>query len=264
MRYRYPFTPYPKGWYRIDTTLPHVFAFGRILTISNNQLHENKFPYREFPLIKKNNQHYIFFSETGNAPDIEVPDVAEFRDSRWQKPFTLDWKSTRVHIQEIAENALDLSHFCKVHTYKNVPKLSRFVISNQRFNIIMHTTRVLFGCLKGAVDMDITYHGLGIVVANVISKTTFGDITLKVLLETTPMNEEHVDIKMQIAIKKTGNYLKDFFLRHTMPSGIKAEFTRDIPVWEAKIYHDKPILCHTEGNIIRIRKWATQFYETSF
>ena len=41
---------------------------------------------------------------------------------------------------------------------------------------------------------------------------------------------------------------------------VNRQFTDDIPIWENKIYVDKPNLCDGDGPIARFRKWAQQFY----
>lgn len=170
-------------------------------------------------------------------------------------PFCLNWR-IRIHAQEIAENALDLAHFCKVHTYKEVPKLDQFLLDGPKFFVSM-TSKRNFLKKEGPIKMDITYHGIGVVVSEVKS---FGGVQLKVLLLITPIDEEHLDVFMKVAILKSTNPFKNLLLRCLLPIDVRREFSRDIPVWESKIYRQRPLLCHNEVNIIRVRKWAQQFY----
>lgn len=262
MSYRYPFTPFPKGWYRISMKTDKIYAFDRELKLKDGfdglffyDIHN---PEYAFPVVQKNRELFCYYDENCHPPYFEVPDIKEFNCQTWQRPFYLSWRA-RIHAQEIAENALDLSHFCTVHTYKDIPTLSEFTIKDHQFNVIMHSRKKLLGFVNN-ISMDITYHGLGIVVANV---TTSNDIHLKVLLMTTPIEQEYVDITMAVAIKKNPNPLMNLILRKIIPIEVKTEFTRDIPVWENKIYRSKPLLCSNEGNIVRIRKWARQFYTES-
>ncbi len=41
---------------------------------------------------------------------------------------------------------------------------------------------------------------------------------------------------------------------------VNRQFADDIPIWENKIYLDKPQLCDGDGPIARLRKWAAQFH----
>jgi hypothetical protein len=259
MNYRYPFTANPKGWYRIGLAGGNLLAFGRELQLPRSCYtafaHDINSPERKFPMVKKNGELYCFYDENGDPPYFEVPEIQEFNSPKWQAPFYLSWQA-RVHVQEVAENALDLSHFCTVHQYKEFPTLTQFAIKEHQFNVVMHSRKKILGFIS-KTSMDITYHGLGIVVANV---TTNSGITLKVLLMTTPIKQEYVHITMAVAIKKTNNPFKNYLLRTILPKEVKAEFSRDIPVWENKIYRSRPLLCSNEGNIVRIRTWAKQFY----
>ena len=36
--------------------------------------------------------------------------------------------------------------------------------------------------------------------------------------------------------------------------------SQDIPIWENKIYRDRPVLTKGEQGIVAHRKWAEQFY----
>lgn len=261
MNYRYPFTPYPKGWYRIVPKANRAYAFGRALQLRQTghgelKLCDENNPQREFPLVKKNNYLFAFYDRQNQAPYFEVPEVPEFTDDQWQRPFHLSWK-IRIHIQEVAENALDLSHFCKVHTYEEVPLLSGFETKAHQFSLTMHSRRRYY-CFMSKVSMDITYHGMGVVVSG---STSACGATLKVLLTTTPLDEQHVIIHMEVALKKSWNPLMNYSLKKVMQKEVYHEFSRDIPVWEAKMYRSKPLLCVNEANIVRVRKWAQQFYD---
>lgn len=260
MKYRYPFTPYPYGWYRIDTHRPKIFVFGRecfIQPLNKNRyiLIEVKNKKRFFPVVKKNGYTFAFFSEEESTVPFDIANIPEFKSKQWLPPFHLKWKRVKVHIQEVAENALDLSHFCVVHRYQTFPVLEHFQIFDHQFHVIMHSNKKVFGVVAHT-KMEITYFGMGIVVANVYTST---QIALTVLLTTTPIDQFTVDIQMAVAIQRKG-MLKDLLLKYFILREIKNEFSRDIPVWEAKIYRQKPLLCPAEANIVRIRKWAKQFY----
>ncbi len=257
MSYRYPFTPFPKGWYRInELNNKLVFAFGKEWFVDESQrLRLVSNPLCTYPVIHQNGYLFAYYDEKSETPRFEIPHIPEFNHEQWQKPFRLDWR-VRIHTQEVVENALDMAHFCTVHTYKVVPHISQFVMNGQLFNVTMHSKKNIFGWVADTT-MDITYHGMGIVVAHVLSSS---GIELKVFLTTTPIDEEHVELQMDVAIKKTKSKLLDIIFKYLIPPHVNKEFSRDIPVWEAKVYRNRPILCNAEGNIIRIRKWASQFY----
>ena len=41
---------------------------------------------------------------------------------------------------------------------------------------------------------------------------------------------------------------------------IERQFGQDIPIWENKIHHERPVLCDGDGPIGMVREWSKQFY----
>lgn len=207
------------------------------------------------PIVSKNAEQFVFYDESGQPPSFDLPDVLEFKDDAWCRPYVLQWH-IRTHLQEIAENALDFGHFTTVHTYHYYPELLDFKLDAHKFHVSMKSNRkVLF--YTDESQMDITYHGMGVVVSEVYLSSGF---TLKVLLMSTPTDEEHVHITIKASIRKVKNPLVRWLAQRIFPFQTRAEFTNDQPVWESKIYRERPMLCEAEKNIMRIRQWARQFY----
>jgi hypothetical protein len=44
---------------------------------------------------------------------------------------------------------------------------------------------------------------------------------------------------------------------------VTRQLEQDIPIWEHKVYFDRPVLCDGDGPIGLFRKWSRQFYSTS-
>jgi hypothetical protein len=38
------------------------------------------------------------------------------------------------------------------------------------------------------------------------------------------------------------------------------QFTQDVPIWENKMYRERPPLTHVDGPIVQYRRWFRQFY----
>lgn len=309
---RYPFTPYPNGWFRIalsedvgpgdvlplryfgkdlvlfrgednkarvlDAHCPHLGAhMGYGGQVKGNDIacpfHDWSFngegdcveiPYCEkipkkakikpWHVLEKNGLIFVHYHAEDKAPSFELPTVAEVDNPKWSRFVKLNWK-IKVHIQEVAENALDLPHFEKVHAYQNIPSMSQFDIVDHTFKIGLRATRRVMG-ITGNSDMEITYHGLGVVHAKI--KTM--PISLRVILTTTPVDAEYVEVNMAIVFNKTWNPVRNFLVRRYLPVEIKKDFGHDIPLWENKLYFERPVLCKDDGPIMKIRRWAQQFY----
>ena len=310
--YRYPFTPYPNGWFRVaysedlgprqvqplkylgrdlvlfrgedgqarvlDAHCPHLGAhMGMGGQVKGNQIacpfHDWAFngdgectdiPYcKKIPrkarvnawhVSEKNGLIFIHHHADGKAPTFDIPDVPAASSKKWGGFVKFDW-TIRVHIQEVAENALDLPHFEKVHAYLNIPSLSQFDIKDHTFQISLAASRKVMGFI-GKSEMEITYHGLGVVHARVKTKP----INLQVILTTTPVDDEHVEIHIAVLYEKSLNPIRNFVVEKYLAKEIAKDFAHDIPLWENKVYLQRPVLCRDDGPIMQIRRWAKQFY----
>lgn len=259
--HRYPFTPCPRGWYFLDTFEGFVKkkeakykVYGTELSLVKKDI-ERGFAKDKTPLALHNG---ILFAHLGTKealfPINDVPLIDEFvNKEEWLPPFHLEFKA-RVHIQEVAENALDLAHFNRVHAYESEPELLHFSTKKHSFTVTLKAQRNILGFIDEPV-MTITYYGMGIVLASVVSKP----VEMKVLLTSTPIDEHEIAINHWISIRRQG-FFRDKFYRALLPSHIYKDFAKDIPIWENKLYYQAPMLCPSEKDILRIRKWAQQFY----
>ena len=315
--YRYPFTPFPNGWYRvayseevlkgalkrvkylnqdllifrgqdgkaniIDAYCPHL---GADLGV-NGKVIENtvacpfhgwrfdgegdcvEIPYcssipkkaklRSWPVLEQDGVIMFWYHAENKAPEFTIPDGPFRKNAKWNRPLHFSWR-VRMHIQEVAENAVDTSHFPVVHAYANLPEIKNLDTNGPTFTVKLEAQR--FGLnFIGKSPMTISYTGMGIVHANLTTKL-FGrlPVELSVILTTTPIDEEHCEIKIKARHRKSWNPLWDLLLRPMMKKEIATDFESDIPIWEAKKYYKNPALCKDDGPIGAIRKWAKQFY----
>ncbi len=310
--YRYPFTPYPNGWFRVAYSsevrrgeIVNATFFGRELVIFRGEddvarvldahcphlgahlgvggevkgnriecpFHGWRFDGSgqcvEIPYCKKvpkkaktpawtvrelNGMIFVFHHAAGAEPSFDLPEVPAVTDPKWSDFIDFSW-DIRVHIQEIAENALDLAHFEKVHHYLDIPALNEFDIEDHTFRINLDSARKVMGVV-GRTNIEITYHGLGVVYAVIHS----GPVDLRVILTSTPIDLEHVQVRIAVMFDKRWNPLRNLAVRRFLAKEISTDFAHDIPLWENKAYHERPVLCRDDGPIMAIRKWAEQFY----
>jgi len=265
---RYPFTYFPSGWYKlflsteVKVNIPgYGIACGKkwVVLRKANQLVEifsieKNNAYRQWRSCEINGVIFVYFSLEEDV-EFTLPIIPEFNDqTKWMRPFALHF-SSKTHVQEVAENALDTQHFSRVHAYLDTPLIEAFTIDQHTFRVKLNSNRKVFGRFEPAT-MDITYHGLGVVHAIAYSKS----VDLRVLLMSTPIATEQLTITILIAINKTNNFFRNFFFRCFLPGIIARDFRKDIPIWDNKLYYIHPNLCRGDGEIMKIRQWAKQFY----
>jgi nitrite reductase/ring-hydroxylating ferredoxin subunit len=206
---------------------------------------------RAWLLVEHAGAILVWHDPAGGAPAFEVPPFAELCDPDWtlveRHEFTI-----ATAVQEIGENAHDPAHFATVHGVPALPENSaRFEGPRQ-----LSENRGKFETPRGPVETSIcgTSHGLG-----VGHLRTRGLAEMAQLLLNTPIDEGHVHVRWQFAVPKRAD-------GSPTPVGVAfarefvRQFRQDIPIWEAKAYLPRPILCDGDGQIAAYRRWASQFY----
>jgi hypothetical protein len=110
------------------------------------------------------------------------------------------------------------------------------------------------GPVSGAVDSELFGMGLDVVRHRGLGRSC-------TLLTVTPIDGEFVDARYTFFVQtdqESGEMTR-------MGLGFARDFCRqieqDIPIWENKIYRDRPQLARGEGAINDFRAWARHSYE---
>eukprot|EP01104_Vermistella_antarctica_P008520 TRINITY_DN2133_c0_g1_i2.p3 TRINITY_DN2133_c0_g1~~TRINITY_DN2133_c0_g1_i2.p3 ORF type:complete len:133 (+),score=15.70 TRINITY_DN2133_c0_g1_i2:337-735(+) len=112
-------------------------------------------------------------------------------------------------------------------------------------------TRLSFG----KVVTNIVQEGPGLV--HICYSTPLGRIWLMQSVTTLSPLEQSV-IHAVWAEPRVPVVLGKLFLNSAMK-----QFEKDIPIWTAKVFRDKPIIVKGDGKIAAFRSWYSQFYSKS-
>lgn len=191
---------------------------------------------RSFPTIERNRMIWAWHHLEGKDPFYDVPEVSEFHDPEWSDPDCRDY-TVNTSCQEMAENNHDFAHFKYVHGAPDIP----------------WDTHLIDGYYKKAEALGGTFiretFGLGLGVLRTPGSFTF-------ISSTTPIDEENVHVRWIFTTPRSAGpdacrEVGDRFL-----SGV----SQDIPIWENKVYRERPVLTKEEKGIAEHREWAKQFY----
>ncbi len=208
---------------------------------------------RAWDLRERNGQIYIWHHAAGAAPQWELPELPEVGSPDWTEPYRRTWR-IKTRNQELAENAVDTAHFRYLHGTTNMPEAVAEVHGHlfvSRANNDMSTPR---GGVQGSIVIHA--HGFG------FTTTRFTGIVETLLMTTaTAIDEEYVDVHFNFMVKKING---DASMARGVGKAFVAEVSRqleqDIPVWEHKIFLQRPLICDGDGPIGLFRSWARQFY----
>jgi len=201
---------------------------------------------RSYPVVERFGLIFAWHHLGGAEPYIEMPVMDEFDDEEWT-----DIVFHEFHLatccQEMAENNADYVHFKYVHGLETVPGGA---VEYDGF-VKTVTERQEFKNSKGKtypLDFVRQSYGLGL-----------GALRLKGVMSfvssVSPVDEENVHVRWVFTMPAS---MAGFGAK--MIKTFVDAFAEDIPIWENKIYIEKPLLIKGDGPIIEFRHWARQFY----
>jgi 3-ketosteroid 9alpha-monooxygenase subunit A len=207
---------------------------------------------RAWPTCEVNGLIMIWFHAEDAPPSWEVPVLSEYGNEEWTTYERRRWK-IKTRNQEMAENAVDSAHFHFLHGTSNMPA-SRAEPQGHVLRVISTTG---MQTPRGGVDgqVESSSYGFG------YSTVRFTGIVDTLLVSSMiPIDEEYVDVRFNFTLKK----LPDKDVTKTVGRAFIKEVTRqleqDIPIWENKVFWERPVLCDGDGPIGMFRKWSKQFY----
>jgi nitrite reductase/ring-hydroxylating ferredoxin subunit len=191
---------------------------------------------RSYPTLERNQMLWAWYHAEDEPPFYDVPEVPEFSDPDWTDIELRDFP-VAVAAQDMAENNVDFSHFQFVHGTPDIPQ-DEFVTE---------------GTYKRAVGQGGDFvregFGLGLGVLRVKGFVTF-------LSSTTPVDEDNVHVRWIFTSPRSAG---DGVVQMAADSFLEG-VSQDIPIWENKIYRERPVLTKSEKQIIEHRRWSRQFY----
>jgi phenylpropionate dioxygenase-like ring-hydroxylating dioxygenase large terminal subunit len=207
---------------------------------------------QSFPVVERNGMILVYFHVAGEPPAWDIPELPEHLSTQWT-PFDMRRWRIRTHIQEMAENGFDVTHFRSLHKLHNQPEPDLvFEGPHCRMQV-----RTVMETPFGVHDGDLAFQSLGFGIGLVRFS---GLIDTLLVTAITPIDDEFVDARFFYKVKK----LPDESATRQVGQGFIDELARqvdeDIRIWENKAYLERPVFSEEDGPIAAFRRWARQFY----
>lgn len=208
---------------------------------------------RAYPVLERNGLVWAWHHTKHGEPFYDVPVVPEFDDPAWLAPHLIEFRIS-TSCQEMAENNHDHAHFKFVHGTDAIPTASEVIEGTYK--------RVEGGGLVRET------FGLGLGVLRMPGVMTF-------LSSVTPLDGDNVHVRWVFTAPAgdggAGAGGAEMVDGRTVDAGENAAVSfakafaegvsQDIPIWENKVYRERPVLTKGEAGILAHRKWAQQFYD---
>jgi 3-ketosteroid 9alpha-monooxygenase subunit A len=190
----------------------------------------------------------------GAPPAWEIPEIPEWRERDAWTPYSFRKWRIRSHNQEMGENAVDQAHFRYVHGMSVMPIPHTIELEYPKLRMV---TATKMQTPRGEVDgeLEATNWGHG------FSTSRFtGLIPITLVASTTPVDDEYVDLRFAFMVSLKMGPQAAAGVGNAFSAEIARQLEQDKPIWESKIYLERPVICDGDGPIARYRKWCEGFY----
>lgn len=202
-------------------------------------------------LVEKNGLVMAWHDAAGRPPAFDLPDLEEHGSPDWTEYRTRRWV-VRTCNQEMAENQVDAAHFQYLHGTMEMPRTSC-----KMHGSVLHTTSTTAMMTPmGRVDGNIEVHAYGFG----FTTTRFTGLFETLLVSSaTPIDADHTELWFAFTVRRVGKGITGGVGKAFMAE-IQRQLEQDIPIWENKVYLDRPVLVADDGPVGLFRTWCRQFY----
>jgi hypothetical protein len=160
---------------------------------------------------------------------------------------------------------MDLAHFPFLHAQQTTTirseslEIAGPILTHRTFQryTIFGLARFWMPEVTGPLDMTLVGPGCAINRASVEAGIR---LSYTYLFFFTPKEDERVEVRSTLGMRRLGNRLAESLLmRKAIREGART-IEQDIPIWENKLYRERPLLSEADGPIMQYRRWYRQFY----
>ena len=202
-----------------------------------------------------NGRIFVWAHAAGKDPEYEV---TRYRDdgTEWT-PWRVNTYRVRIGLQDLTENIIDRSHFLTVHDMVP-PDDHRFEVSFEGPRMVVDQNIKVTAVSDEGYEVRAltTTCGPGIVAVEVRE----GPIEMLTYITQTPVDDEMTEIIIQFSMKALEDEALTASVAELNDHITNLQFTQDVPIWENKIYRDRPPLTRVDGPVAQYRRWFRQFY----
>jgi nitrite reductase/ring-hydroxylating ferredoxin subunit len=210
---------------------------------------------RVWPVCERNGRIFVWHHADDAAPSYEV--IGYRRDEAdWTR-----WSSSsyrvRVHVQDLTENIIDRSHFSTVHDMKP-PAREHFEVSFSGASMVVDQCLSVTAVSEVGYDVSTrtTTCGPGIVAVEVNQDP----IEMLTYITQTPVDDELTEVTLLFSMRRLDDDAATESICELNDQITNLQFTQDVPIWENKIYRERPMVTTVDGPVAQYRRWFRQFY----
>ncbi|MCB9521458.1 MAG: aromatic ring-hydroxylating dioxygenase subunit alpha [Myxococcales bacterium] len=202
--------------------------------------------------VERNGMVFLWFDPAGGEPAFDVPYLPVHESDEW-----MPWKHSvmriKTHSREIVENVVDVGHFAPVHG-THVEKFENEFVDEKA---IQRSGGIAYprGGGKDRFTIEATYYGPGYQISDM-----HGYLPCMLVNAHTMIDEGTLDLRFGVALRRGEDPALVERMAQAYIDNLTTGFLEDVQIWENKCFREVPLLCATDGPIMKLRKWYSQFY----
>ena len=164
------------------------------------------------------------------------------------------WRGLDSHPQETSENSVDVAHFSKVHSYRNVRTLRSAEPIGPCLEAEYHFTRSMLrrGPRRPETHTDFIVQVWGLGFSFVETHVHKLGIKTRQLVMATPIDGERIDLRISAAVWGFEGFgplgsVGRFLTRAGLMRAYIGDVSDDFDIWQNKRYLDRPIVVEGDG-----------------
>jgi nitrite reductase/ring-hydroxylating ferredoxin subunit len=216
----------------------------------------------------------VWFHEEGAAPHWHVTPQPDFALA-WTPWRKRTWE-LEARIQDVAENDADISHSPAMHYITDeLPQLEMEIdgpICELKMNLVASRAALglpnvprLWDLLRvpKSIPARIEVRRSGFSVGLIRQWSTLpGGVQLlsQTFITTLPIDDRHVRVVARHRVKPTPLRRLTSLVLDKYAELFDTTFDEDVVIWKHKIYRMRPLASKSDWSVLKLRKWARQFY----
>jgi len=207
---------------------------------------------RAYPVVECNQFIWAWYHPHDVAPLWDVVALPEMSDANWSALDRNEWL-INVHLQDMGENGADPAHFLYVHGTKNKPDTELVFETGRMSGVIKAKMQTPRGLVDGQINTYSVGPGQSWVRFSGICDTLL--VTALTPIERDLIHARFAYTQPRSQIDGPNARLADAIIRD-----LTHQVDQDKPIWDRKVFWEKPLLCDGDGPIAQFRKYYSQYY----
>ena len=216
---------------------------------------------KTWEITEQNQFLFIWNDPEGNPPDPEVaiPRLEQAYSDEWSDWSVAQW-NININCRELIDNIADMAHFGPVHGGTGTVYFANIFEKHI-------ATQIMVGTFPNLSENEYlttvaTYYGPAYQITHMYGQMNGIPVESILMNSHTPDDNDSFTLRFGVIVKKFPGMSDEdcaAMVQGYVDATNKA-FGEDVEIWHNKVRIDNPLLCDSDGPVLRNRRWYEQFY----